>query len=155
MTATRTDPLAVEFAAKLSYAACIRAEEAKYHRNDMQRFLSGVTVIPGPINYKYFRGWYESTNHDTTSSFTPFEMQKNIEDSNNEELYSIRHLSRKLSERYGAEGSRVQLAQRIGLPKIMLLQEDVNSIVTGTILNSSWSSSQNCQSLCEMVRRLN
>ena len=155
MTAKRTDPLAVELAVKLSYATCIRAEEAKYHKDGMQRFLSGVTVFPGPINYKHFHDWYESTNDDATSSFTPFVMQKHIEDSNNEEVHSIRHLSRKLSERYGAEGSRVQLAQRIGLPKIMLLQEDVNSIVTGTILNSSWSSSQNCQSLCEMVRRLN
>ena len=64
-------------------------------------------------------------------------MQKRIEGSNNEEVYSIRHLSRKLSERYGAEGSKVRLTQRAGLPKIVLLQEEANSIVTDTILDSS------------------
>ena len=32
VVAKRTDPLAVELAAKLSYASCICAEEAKYHR---------------------------------------------------------------------------------------------------------------------------
>ena len=54
MIPERTDLLAVELAAKLSYASCIRAEKAKYHRDCMQRFLSGVTVIPGPVNYKHF-----------------------------------------------------------------------------------------------------
>ena len=54
VVAERTDPLAVELAVKLSYASCIRAEEAKYHRDCIQRFLSGVTVIAGPINYKHF-----------------------------------------------------------------------------------------------------
>jgi len=110
VVANRTDPLAVEVADKLSYAACIRAEEAKYHRDCMQRFMSGVTVIPGPINKRHlhkskndgfekFCNWYESTSHDTTSSFTLFEVQKHIEDngSNDEDAYSIRQLSRKLS----------------------------------------------------------
>ena len=105
-------------------------------------------VIPGPVNYKHFVSskndefnnfcyWYESSNHDRTSSFTLFEVQKHIEDNNSEEVYSIRHLSRKLSERYGAEGSKVRLTQRAGLPKIVLLQEEANSIVTDTILDSS------------------
>ena len=140
--------LAVELAAKLSYASCIRAEEAKYHRDCMQRFLNVDTVIPVPVNYKNFASskndgfnnfydWYESSNHDTTSPFTVFEVQKHIEDNNNEEVYSIRHLSRKLSERYAAEGSKVRLTQRTGLPKIVLLQEEANSIVTDTILDSS------------------
>ena len=71
----RTDLLAVELAAKLSYASCIRPEEAKYHRDCMQRFLSGVTVIPGPVNYKHFASskndrfnnfcdWHESSSYD-------------------------------------------------------------------------------------------
>ena len=68
MTAKRTDPLAIELAAKLCYATCIRAEEAKYHRDGMQRFLSNVMVFSGPINYKHFRDWYESTNDDATST---------------------------------------------------------------------------------------
>ena len=79
----------------------------------------------------------ESSNDYTTSSFTLFEVQKHIEDNNNEEVYSIRHLSKNLSERYGAEGSNLRLTQRAGLPKIMLLQEETNSIVTDTILDSS------------------
>lgn len=65
-------------------------------------------------------------------------MQKHIEDSNPEdEPYSIRQLRRKLSERYGAEGSDVRLTQRARLPKIMLLQEEADDIVTDTILDSS------------------
>ena len=54
VVAEGTDPLAVELAAKLSYASCIRAEEAKYRRDCMKRFLSGVTVYQGPVNYKHF-----------------------------------------------------------------------------------------------------
>ena len=140
--------LAVELAAKLSYASCIRAEEAKYHRDCIGRFLSSVTVIPGPVYYKHFASskndgfnnlcdWYESSNHNTTSSFALFEVHKHIEDNNNEEVYSIRHLSRKLSKHDGAEGSKVPLTQRAGLPQIMLLQEEANSIVTDIILDSS------------------
>ena len=71
-------------------------------------------------------------------------MQKHIEDNSNEEVYSIRHFSTKLSERYGAEGSKVRLSHRAGLPKIMPLQEEANSIVTDTIVGN-WSSSQNFQ----------
>ena len=150
VVANRTDPLAVEVADKLSYAACIRAEEAKYHRDCMQRFMSGVTVIPGPINKRHlhkskndgfekFCNWYESTSHDTTSSFTLFEVQKHIEDngSNDEDAYSIRQLSRKLSDCYGADGSDVLLTQRQGLPKIMLMQEEADSIITNNVLDSS------------------
>ena len=148
MATERTDPLAVKLAVKLSYASCIRAEEAKYHRDCMQRFLSGLAVISSPVNYEHFASskndgfnnfcdWYESSNHDTTSLFTLFEVQKHIEDYNNEEVYLIRLLSRKLSERYAAEGSKVRLTQRAGLSKIMLLQDEANSIVTGTILDTS------------------
>ena len=39
--------------------------------------------------------------------------------------------------RYGAERSIVQLRQRAGFPKIMLLQEEANSVVTDTVLDSS------------------
>ena len=148
MVAERTDPLAIELAAKLSYASCIRAEEAKYHRDCIERFLSSVTVIPGPVYYKRFASskndrfnnlcdWYESSIHDTTSSFALFEVHKHIEDNNNEEVYSIRHLTRKLSKHDGAEGSKVPLTQRAGLPQIMLLQEEANSIVTDIILDGS------------------
>ena len=70
-------------------------------------------------------------------------MQKHIEDNNSEEVYSIRDLSRKLLERYGVEGSKVRLAQHAGLPKVLLLQEEANSIVTSTILDSSvWAAAK-------------
>ena len=52
-------------------------------------------------------------------------------------MYSIRHLSKKLSEYYGAEGSNVRLTQHAGLPKIMLLQKEANSIVADSIFESS------------------
>ena len=64
-------------------------------------------------------------------------MQKHTEVNNNEEGYLIRHLGKKLSERYVVEGSKVQLRQRAGLPKIILLQEETNSIVIDTIFDSS------------------
>ena len=164
----RTYLLAVELAAKLSYPSCIRAEETKYHRDCMQRFLSGVTVIRGPISYKHFFSskndgfnnfydWYESTSHDTTSSFTLCEVQKHIKD-NKSEVYSIEHLSRKLSERYGAEGFKVRLTQRTGFPKIVLLQEEAKSIVelSKIILNSSVGAAAKIfKSLCEVISKMN
>ena len=93
----------------------------------MQHFLSGVAVISGPVNFKTWKNdefnsfcdFHESTSHDTISSFTLLELQKHIEDNNNEELYSIRHFRRILPKRYGAQGSK-----------------EVNSIVTYTILDS-------------------
>ena len=65
----------------------------------IQRFLSGDTVIPDSINYKHFISskndgfinfcsWYGSTIHETTLSFTLFEVQTHIED-NSKEDYSI------------------------------------------------------------------
>ena len=40
-------------------------------------------------------------------------------------------------ERCGTEGIKLQLMQHAGFPKAMLLQEEVNIIVTDTILNIS------------------
>ena len=54
VVAERTDPLAVELAAKLFYASCICAEKAKYHKDCMQRVLNSVTIVPGLSNYKHF-----------------------------------------------------------------------------------------------------
>ena len=92
VAAEGADPLAVELAAKLSYASFISADEAKHHRDCMQRFLSGITVTPGLIRYKLFVNsksdgfnnfcdWYEYASHDAL-----FEVQKHIEDNNNKEL---------------------------------------------------------------------
>lgn len=78
MVTKRTDLLGNEFAAKLSYNSCTRAQGAKYHKDCMHQFLSGDTVIPGLINYKHFisskndgfsncSDLHESTSYDTTS----------------------------------------------------------------------------------------
>ena len=40
-------------------------------------------------------------------------------------------------ERCGAEGTKLQITQLAGFPKVTLLQEETNSIVTDSILNSS------------------
>ena len=85
----------------------------------MQRFLSGVTVISGSFNYKHLNN---SKNEGFTKFCDWYEVQKHIEDtSSNEEeveMYSIRQLSRKLSERYGAEGSDVRLSVVPGFQKL-------------------------------------
>ena len=78
-----------------------------------------------------------STSHDTTLLFTLFKVQ--IKDNNNNEtkVYSIRPLNRKLLKHYGVAGSKANLTQITGPPKIMFLQEEANSIVTDNILDSS------------------
>ena len=53
VAAEGTYSLAVKLATKLSYGSCICPEEAKYHRDCMQWFRSGATVIPSPIKYKH------------------------------------------------------------------------------------------------------
>ena len=65
VVAERIDLLAVELAAKLSYTSCICAEVEKYYRDCMQRFLSGVTVIQGPIKYNHF----VSSKNDELNNF--------------------------------------------------------------------------------------
>ena len=57
----------------------------------MLRFLSSAMLVADPVNYKHFFSskidgfknfcdWYESPSHDATSSFTLFEVQKQIQD---------------------------------------------------------------------------
>ena len=83
----------VEVSVKWSYASFIRAEEEKCHKDFIQQFLTGVTVIPQSTvstwlvkkkgRFNNFCDWYESTSHDTKSSFTLLVVQKHTEDSNN------------------------------------------------------------------------
>ena len=61
VAAERTYSLAVKLTAKLSYASCIYPEEAKYHRDCMQWFRSGATVIPSPIKYKHLKKMMDLT----------------------------------------------------------------------------------------------
>ena len=50
----KTDPLSLEVSSKIQYAKCPQAEEAKYHRNCMQRFLSGRSVGESNFNTRNF-----------------------------------------------------------------------------------------------------
>ena len=79
--------------------------------------------------------WVSWLQRDTRSLLTLFEVQRYIEDNNNneEEVYSIWVLSRALSERYVAEGSKVPLPLMQRVDIIILLQKEINSIITGTI----------------------
>ena len=51
----KTDPLSLEVSSKIQYAKCLRAEEAKYHRDCMQRFLSGRSVRESKVNRQNFQ----------------------------------------------------------------------------------------------------
>ena len=51
----KTDPLSLEVSSKIQYAKCLRAEEAKYHGDCMQRFLSGRSVRELNVNRRNFQ----------------------------------------------------------------------------------------------------
>ena len=51
----KTDPLSLEVSSKIQYAKCLRAEEAKYHGDCMQRFLSGRSVRESKVNRRNFQ----------------------------------------------------------------------------------------------------
>ena len=55
----KTDPLSLEVSSKIQYAKCPQAEEAKYHRDCMQRLLSGRSV--GESNFDR-RNFLEAKN---------------------------------------------------------------------------------------------
>ena len=126
----RKDPLSIEIIGKLNYASCIRSSDAKYHRDCMQRYMSNVSVCTKRKNYKNlneskntvfdsFCNWYESHPHETTSSLTLFDVQQWMENnSENGETYSIKQISRKLSQRFGSNGSDVRFTSVEGLPRI-------------------------------------
>ena len=51
----KTDPLSLEVSSNIQYAKCLRAEEAKYHGDCMQRFLSGRSVRESNVNRRNFQ----------------------------------------------------------------------------------------------------
>ena len=137
--AGKTDPLSVEVVSKLEYAQCLRAYKAKYHRDCLQRFINGVSVIDTKVNkrnynkskgkaFQMFCEWYEGNEHDTTS-MTLFGVQNMLEgfSETDEEVYTIKQISRKLKDRYGEE---IQFTSSIGRPSIMLLKEEADAILT-------------------------
>ena len=140
----KSDALSVEVAARIEYASCIRAEEAKYHRHCMQSFLSGSgasldidTETKSNISvsknetFEQFCEWYESTDH-ATSSMTLFEVQKQMRDLCPSEggVYSIKWISKRLLERYG---NKIQVTASTGRPNIILLRKEADQIVAENI----------------------
>ena len=132
--------------AKIEYASCLRAEEAKYHRYCMQRFLNGKPLVESFINkrnlnedknrlFEEFCKWYENTQHDESSAFTLFDVQKRMmELSGSDEVYTIKQISRKLKKRYG---EKVQFATCDGRPSIMLLRDEVDHILMDSLMDNS------------------
>ena len=86
-----------------------------------------------------FCDWYEPTNisQNATLSFTFFLVRSILKAITTMRRRCIRSDILVENCRYGAERSKVQLRQRAVFPKIMLLQEEANSIVTETVLDSS------------------
>ena len=87
----KTDPLSLEVSSNIQYAKCLRAEEAKYHRDFMQRFLSGRSVRESKVNrqnfqeakntlFERFCEWNKTTAHEL-SAITLFDVQKWMEES--------------------------------------------------------------------------
>ena len=110
----KTDPLSLEVS-KLQYAKCLRAEEAKCHRDCMQRFTSGRAVKETRFNRRNFQEgkntafekfciWYESSSHESTA-LTLFDVQHWMKEfsssSPTEGVYNIKQIDRKLKARFG------------------------------------------------------
>ena len=155
------DPLAVDLDAKLSFASCICAIGAKYHRDCRSRLFqvqSTMITLLVPMDLTTF---VIGTSLPVTikKSFTLFGVQKHIEDnSNNEGVYSIGHLSRKLSERYGAGGSKVQGTINTtcrASTKFASERRGQQRSNWNHFRQFCWSSSKNCQRICEMISRVN
>ena len=51
----KTDPLSLEVSSNIQYAKCLRAEEAKYHGDCMQRVLSGRSVRESNVIRRNFQ----------------------------------------------------------------------------------------------------
>ena len=110
----KTDPLSLEVSSKIQYAKCLWAEEAKYHRDCMQCFLSGRSVRELKVNrrnfleakntlFERFCEWYETTAHES-SAVTLFDVQKWMEEfqgDSNEEVYTLKTINHKLKAKYG------------------------------------------------------
>ena len=109
----KTNPLSLEISSKIQYPKYLQAEEAKYHRNCMQRFLSGRSVRESKVNrqnfqeaknmlFERFSEWYKTTAHES-SSITLFDVKKWMEEfqgDSNEEVYTLKTINQKLKAKY-------------------------------------------------------
>ena len=148
----KADPLSLEVSSKIQYAKCLQAEEANYHRDCMQHFLSGRSVRESKVNRRNFQEakntlferfceWYETTVHES-SAITLFDVQKWMEKfqgDSNEEVYTFKTVNRKLKVKYG---DSLRFTYCEGLPSIMLLHEEADQIVLESSLetvSNSWN----------------
>ena len=143
--AGKTDPISLEVAGKLEYADCLRAEEAKYHRYCLQRFLNGKFEKESKVNrrnlhedkndlFDRFCDWYENTSHESTA-LTLFDVQFRMEQlADNGEVYTIKQINRKLIAKYG---NTLRFTSCNGRPSIMLLKEEADQIVLENVLEPS------------------
>ena len=142
----KTDPLSVEIKAKLSYSHCLRADEAKYHAACMQRFLSGVSLSSTKVNTRNFDtrkdgafqklcDWYESSDNIVTY-LTLYEVQKRMEEfsENGDDIYTIKHLNRKLFDRYGDTLMKTSCSGRAA---IITMKDTVDSVLTESYMDIS------------------
>ena len=140
----KTDPLPVEVASKLSYATCLRAYEAKYHADCMQRFLSGVSISDCEVNLRNFNesknkifdkfcDWYETAGHDT-GHFTLYDVQKRMEERSDhgDDIYTIKQINRKLLHRYG---HNLTFTNCPGGPTIMMFKEVADNLLVDSLYN--------------------
>ena len=143
--AGKTDPISLEVSGKLQYADCLHAEEAKYHRDCMQRFMSGKLVKETKVNrrnlhetkndlFERFCDLYEDTLHKS-SALTLFDVQKRMEElGDTEEIYTIKQINRILIAKYG---ETLRFTTCDGRPSIMLLQEEADEMVLKNVLEPS------------------
>ena len=142
----KTDALSTEVNARIEYASCIRSEEAKYHRDCVQRFLSGRQVrdrneedisirrnICESKNdiFQQFCEWYENNDH-VTSSMTLYDVQQHMKDlsETNESVYTIKWISKKLEAKYGHD---IQVTSSSGRPSIIMLRKEADQTVSENI----------------------
>ena len=140
------DSLSVEIASKLSYATCLRAYEAKYHADCMQRFLSGVSISDCKVNLRNFNeaknktfdrfcDWYETAGHgNEPDHFTLYDVQKRMEELSDcgDDIFTIKQINRKLIHRYGHNFTFTNCP---GRPTIIMLKEVADTLLVDSLLD--------------------
>ena len=136
----RSDPLSVEILSKLAYSSCLRASEAKYHRDCMQRFLSGVSIGGTLVSNrnlddtkdKAFESFcYRFESGIYSGQMTLYDVQRHLEELSEEgdDIYSIKHLNRKLVNKYGYDLLRTGMP---GRPIIIMMKEEADELLQET-----------------------
>ena len=112
----------------------------------MQSFLSGRSVRELKVNrrnfqeaknplFERFYEWYETTAHES-SAITLFDVQKwmkEFQGDSNEEVYTLKTISRKLKAKYG---DSLRFTSCEGWPSIMSLHEEADQIVLESSLET-------------------